>query len=99
MYLEQGHLDSERLQELLLKLDAIHFVDAPSVPHGPEYKTGMAQHVNKALVSNGNYVRRDQEESSNFMMDDFGSLGSGRSNHVGFRRHASRVGDLRSMHR
>ena len=62
MQLEQGFPDSDRLQELLLNLDAIRFVDVPSVAHGPEYKTGMGQHVNKQFVSNGNYVKRHQEE-------------------------------------
>ena len=70
MQWEQGHPDSERLQELLLKLDAINFVDVPSVAHGPEYKTGMGQHVNKPSVSNTNYIKRDQEESSGFVMPD-----------------------------
>ena len=40
MQWEQGYPDSERLQELLLKLDALHFVDVPSDARGLQYKTG-----------------------------------------------------------
>ena len=65
---EQGHPDSDRVQELLLMLDSINFVDMSSVAQGREYKTGMAQQVSKSCTSGGNYVKRDKEESTIFFM-------------------------------
>ena len=72
---EQGYPDSERVQELLLKLDSIHFVDVASVAHGAESTTGMAQYVNKSVTSSGNYVKHDKEGSSNFIAHDMGQSG------------------------
>ena len=66
MQWEQGHPDSDRVQELLLKLDSINFVDVSSVAHGLEYQAGMAQHVNKSFTSSGNYVKRDKEKIIKF---------------------------------
>ena len=64
------YADSDKLQELLLKLDSVHVVDVPSVAHGPEYKTGMAQYANKSFTSNGNYVGPNQADSRSYMTHD-----------------------------
>ena len=35
------YADSKKLQELLLKLDATHDIDVPSLAHGPEYEQSV----------------------------------------------------------
>ena len=70
MQWEQGYDDSERLQQLLLKLDSMNYVDAPSVAHRSEYKTAMGNNVSQSSVSNSNYVKTDQDASSNFIVQD-----------------------------
>ena len=70
LHWHHDYADSAKLQELLLKLDAVHYVDVPSIAHGPEYKTDLSQFANEAFTSNGNHVGRNHADSHNFMAYD-----------------------------
>ena len=41
MHWEPGFLNSERMQDLLLKLDSLALMDVQDVAHGPDYKSTL----------------------------------------------------------
>ena len=70
LHWHHDYADSKKLVELLLKLDATHDIDVPSVAHGPEYRTDMSNFANKSFSSSWNYVGYNQAESQSYMVHD-----------------------------
>ena len=61
LHWHHAYADSQKLVELLLKLDATHDIDVSAVAHGPEYKTNMSNFASHAHTSSGNYVGHNQD--------------------------------------